>query len=150
VLKYDGTTGAFIGVFASGNGISAPLDVKFGADGNLYVSDCFGGQSISKFDGTTGAGLGTFGGGLLVNPTGLAFGSDGLLYVGSLGDNRIQKFALNGSFQGTYISGNGLNLPDYIAFAPNSPSVPEPRSLSLLGIGALGLVGGVSRARRKA
>jgi len=40
VLRYDGTTGAFKGVFVSGHsgGLSFPYGMVFGPDGNLYVA----------------------------------------------------------------------------------------------------------------
>src|ERR1700683_3211290 len=39
VLKYDGTTGAFVSVFVSAGsgGLSYPVGLAFGPDGNLYV-----------------------------------------------------------------------------------------------------------------
>ena len=38
VLRFDGITGSFVGVFAAGAGLDFPEGLKFGADGNLYVS----------------------------------------------------------------------------------------------------------------
>lgn len=42
ILRYNGTTGEFIDVFASGNGLpgglNGPNDLLFGADGSLYVT----------------------------------------------------------------------------------------------------------------
>ena len=61
VLRYDGTTGAFLGAFvAAGNGgLSNPRSLAFGPDGNLYVSSS-GSNSMLRFSGSTGAFLGTF------------------------------------------------------------------------------------------
>jgi rfaE bifunctional protein nucleotidyltransferase chain/domain len=39
VLRFDGTSGAFLNVVASGNGIRRASGIDFGADGNLYVLD---------------------------------------------------------------------------------------------------------------
>jgi hypothetical protein len=39
VLRFNGTTGAFVGIAASGNGITRASGVEFGPDGNLYVLD---------------------------------------------------------------------------------------------------------------
>lgn len=39
VLEYDGTTGAFVKVAASGGALGDPLGLVIGLDGNLLVSD---------------------------------------------------------------------------------------------------------------
>ncbi len=78
IVRYNGTTGAFLGNFASGGGLDAPTDFTFGPDGNLYVSSANG--EILKYDGSTGAFLGSMvSGGGLTNPL-------GLLFVASAGD----------------------------------------------------------------
>jgi sugar lactone lactonase YvrE len=106
IYRYDGTTGAFKGVFvtvASG-GLDAPAGMVFGADGNLYVasgnwftssngppfSGDFPPGAVLRFEGPSGknpgAFLGTFvagGSGGLANPNGILFGPDGDLYVAS-------------------------------------------------------------------
>ena len=68
ILRYDGTTGAFLGVFASGGGLSLPDAHLFGPDGNLYVSSSHT-DNVLRYSGTTGAFLGVFasGGGLKIS-----------------------------------------------------------------------------------
>jgi DNA-binding beta-propeller fold protein YncE len=53
VLRYNGSTGAFMGVFASGGGLTMPIGLAFGPDGNLYVGTRSG--NIIRYNGTTGA-----------------------------------------------------------------------------------------------
>ena len=103
ILTYNATTGAFAGVFASGdgtaNGLNGPNDLLFGPDGTLYVTtqgsvaDANGDVSftqksqILKYDIATGTGTvfvdqpapwpTSFG---FVSYLGLAFGPDGNLY----------------------------------------------------------------------
>ncbi len=59
VEQYDGLTGAFLGIFASENGLSDATGLDFGPDGNLYVASSST-ASILEFNGSTGAFEGIF------------------------------------------------------------------------------------------
>jgi hypothetical protein len=73
VLEYNGTTGAFVTSFASGNGLRIPQGLAFGPNGDLFVSNSDT-SSVLEYNGTTGALVGTFAsGGGLVSPTYLIF-----------------------------------------------------------------------------
>ena len=154
VLRYNGTTGAFIDTFVSpgSGGLAFASDLTFGPDGNLYVTSEFTGpllpgmnspDSVLRFSGTTGAFIGAFvpaGGGGLTDPGGLAFGSDGNLYVNS-GEgqgsqaNAILRFAgTTGNFLSTFVpSGSGgliggLDLifgPDGNLYTTNQTNPPS-------------------------
>jgi serine/threonine protein kinase len=88
ILRYDGTTGAFLGVFVPNEtgGLGAPTGLMFGPDGNLYVSDAgyFGSApAVLRFQGPAGATPGAFmgafvsaGSGGLLQPFGVLFGPD--------------------------------------------------------------------------
>ena len=81
VLRYDGDTGAFLGVFASGGGLSNPVGLTFGPDGHLYVASG-NNNRVLRYDGVTGAFLGIFASGnAIASPRNLNFGPDGHLYV---------------------------------------------------------------------
>jgi hypothetical protein len=58
-LRFNGSTGAFLGVFAEGNGMNAPVGIAIGPDGNVYVAST-GGSRIQRFDVASGAFLGNF------------------------------------------------------------------------------------------
>ena len=93
VLRYNGTTGAFIGAFATGT-LDGPTALAFGTDGHLYVGDWFGGK-VYKFDGISGTQIGA--GAFATLPSGfgvvsMEFGSDGHLYVGDGQVNDLLKF----------------------------------------------------------
>ncbi len=75
VLRYDGTTGAFIDIFASGGGLDGPRSLVFGPDGSLYVASFLTNQ-VLRYDGTTGAFIDAFvttASGGLSGPHGLVF-----------------------------------------------------------------------------
>jgi streptogramin lyase len=61
VLRYDGTTGEFLGVFvpAGSGGLNQPEGLVFGPDGRLYVASG-GTNNVLRYDGNSGAFLGVF------------------------------------------------------------------------------------------
>jgi hypothetical protein len=130
VLRYDGTTGTFLGDFADSNQIQSPRAILFGPDGNLYVSDGFQ-SAILRYDGKTGAFLGDFvpsGSGGLFHPVSMVFGPDGLgdgkldLYVGCVFTNTILRYdGTTGAFKGTYVpaGSGGMETPQGLVFGPD-------------------------------
>ncbi len=150
VLKFNGTTGAFMGTFvaAGSGGLIGSRGVAFGPDGNLYVTS-FNTNQVLRYDGTTGAFLGVFAsatGGCsgLSLPRDLTFGPDGNLFVGSFGSGDI--FEYNGS-TGACITdfipaGTGdLGGPTFLAFGEEATTtpVPEPASITLVASALAGL-----------
>jgi glucose/arabinose dehydrogenase len=69
---------------------------------------------------TIGNGLGGF-----IDPTGIAIGSDGSVYVAdsqantSTNDGAIYRFSAAGNYLGTFSSDSSLSQPQGIAFGPN-------------------------------
>jgi hypothetical protein len=133
VLRYDGTTGAFIDDFADDNQFTSPRSVLFGPDGNLYVdNDDNGLGTVLRYNGTTGAFMDDFvptSSGGLSHPVGMVFGPDGQgdgkldLYVSSAGTNSILRYdGTTGAFLGAFVpSGSGgLNHPRYLVFGPDA------------------------------
>jgi DNA-binding beta-propeller fold protein YncE len=73
-------------------GLSAPIDLAHGPDGNIYVASR-GTNSVIRYT-PSGQLLGTFvtaGSGGLSSPFGLAFGPDGNLYVSGNGTGSINE-----------------------------------------------------------
>jgi DNA-binding beta-propeller fold protein YncE len=142
VLRYNGTTGAYINTFVSqgsgGLGFSGiQAGVTFGPDGNLYVTSAATNQ-VLEYNGSTGAFMQPFvsaGSGGLTSPLGLTFGPDGNLYVTSHDDST----GLNGvlRYQGPAGASPGSPLPgsgeSWAAaaftpiFAPQATDGDEPR-----------------------
>jgi hypothetical protein len=75
IVRYNGTTGAFMSVFVSSYGL--PASLAFGPDDNLWVA-LYHGSLIKRYNITTGADLKTIS---LPWPAGVAFGPDGNLYA---------------------------------------------------------------------
>ncbi len=108
VLQFDGTSGAFLGTFATGGGLDRPHMLSFGPDGNLYVASYTNG-AVMRYDGTTGNPFPADGqSGAVFVPSGaaglslavgLVFDPNGNLLVSSMGSNKVLRFDGNsGSF----------------------------------------------------
>src|SRR5262249_17329042 len=85
LLRYDGTTGASLGLFAHVPSGDNGETILFGPDGNLYYN-LGSTDTVKRLNGTSGADLGAFipkNYGIIRGPYGLAFGPDGDFYVGS-------------------------------------------------------------------
>ncbi len=119
VLAYDGATGAFLRVFASGGGLAGPTGLGLGPDGNLYVTSSD--NRILRFDGGTGAFLNVFvSGPPLTNPVSLAWGPDRNLYTASFSTGTILKYAgATGSLLGSFGQSTSINGPGGMAFGRN-------------------------------
>jgi sugar lactone lactonase YvrE len=125
VLRYDGTTGAFIDTFVPPNsgGLSQANDLHFGPDGRLYVSSA-NTNNILRYDAVTGAFIDEFvkaGSGGLDLANGFTWGRDGNLYVNSSLNNSVKRYdGKSGAYLGDFVpSGNGgLNFGDGLAFGP--------------------------------
>jgi glucose/arabinose dehydrogenase len=77
-------------------------------------------DAVFRYDGVTGAFLDTFvssASGGLNDPTDLAFGPDGSLYVSGLGNHVLRYDGSNGAFLGTVAS--GLSTPTGLTFGPD-------------------------------
>jgi hypothetical protein len=141
ILRYDEKTGDFLGEFipSGSGGLSTPLGLIFGPDGNLYVSDQ-GSYSILRYDGLTGAPLPSPGntgatfvrprsGGLTFEERGwLLFGPDGNLYIGSGGfgsppqSSSVLRFSgTTGEFIDAFVApgSGGLTGPGALVFGPD-------------------------------
>jgi hypothetical protein len=131
VLRFDGTTGAFIDTFVApdSGGLSHPAQMLFGPDNNLYV-DCGDKSEVLRYNGTTGTFIDVFvrphdGG--LDHGAAMAFGPDGYLYVANTqlnlatGGGILRYNGQTGAFMDTFIpAGSGGMLTPYsIVFGPS-------------------------------
>jgi len=130
ITVYDGTTGGYLGVFASGTNLPDVFkDMAFGPDDNLYVA-CFcfsqellvGQPQVRRYDGNTGAFIDAFAsGGGLDSPSGILFGPDGNLYVSNASSDEVLRYdGTTGDFIDVFASGGGLDSPQVLAFGPDN------------------------------
>jgi sugar lactone lactonase YvrE len=118
VLRYDGTSGAFIDVFVDDSTLVQPFSLVFGPSGDLYVSSGSGNR-VLRYDGRTGdyVGVAAKGAGL-TQPIGLRFGPDGHLYVANSVDHNVLRFdATTGEPLGIFAS-DSLRFPSDLVFGP--------------------------------
>ncbi|MEM6472887.1 MAG: PEP-CTERM sorting domain-containing protein [Planctomycetota bacterium] len=102
ILRYDGQSGDFLDVFASGNGLFRANNLRFFGD-HLYVGQFASGANglIKRFDATTGAFLDNFIASEWVD--GFEFGSDSIFvsnYFGGVGKYDLET----GAFEEQFIS----------------------------------------------
>jgi WD40 repeat protein len=119
VLRFDGTTGALLGVFADTH-IDGPEGITVGPDGNIYVASEYS-ANVTKWS-PTGTYLGEF-----VAPSGgwedLQFGPDGNLYtIAHFGtpDGPISKWdGTTGAYLGQWGAGAPVSHQHGLTFGPD-------------------------------
>jgi hypothetical protein len=116
VREYQGTSGAFVRVAASGGALGDPLGLAIGPDGNLLVSD---GQTnqVKRYASATGTFIDVFASTNLAGPMGMTI-HDGTLYVAN--SNSPQGVQ---SFDAT----TGVNTGHFVPSIAN----PSPRDVKV-------------------
>ncbi|MEZ6035660.1 MAG: cadherin-like domain-containing protein [Planctomycetaceae bacterium] len=119
VLRFDGTTGAFIDEFIS-TGLSFPLGLTFGPDGDLYVASQ-GSQGVLKFDSVTGVLDASFNAPSTGSTEDITFGPDGNLYVSSISDGVVRLNGTTGAFIDNFVAlgTGGLTSAAGVTFGPD-------------------------------
>ena len=121
ILRFDGMTGHFIGIFNHGNPFldAAVTGLTFGADGNLYACRWIA-NLVERYDGTTGAFIDDFvtaGSGGLKTADYLHFGPDDNLYVAGQGNGAILRYdGTTGAFIDVFTSGGPALFPKGVLF----------------------------------
>ncbi|MBC8108405.1 MAG: hypothetical protein H7Z14_17600 [Anaerolineae bacterium] len=131
VLRFNGATGEFIDVFASGSGLSGTGGFTFSPDGDLYVTSRMT-DSVLRYDGATGAFESAFvtpGSGGLDAPMDVDFGPDGKLYVLGAHGSLRRYDSSDGAYLDTLITNTPTNGGEMFGFV-----IPEPSSLVFLGM----------------
>ncbi len=92
VRRYDGTTGAFLNLAASGTNLSTAIGLRFGSDNLLYVVSA-GNSRVNRYDPIAGTFVSTF-----VSPAAasfladVSFGPDGNLYLSDTGLGTVRRY----------------------------------------------------------
>jgi streptogramin lyase len=102
VLRYDGTTGAFLNAFvpSGSGGLNGPGGLVFRSDGYLYVTS-HRGNSVLRYDASSGTFAGTVvpsGSGGLSSPVDLLFDANGNLLVTSNATDQVLRYGANSQF----------------------------------------------------
>ena len=132
VQRFNSSTGTHMGTFASGVPGSAVKYLTFGRENSMFVASYYG-HAVAAFNATTGAKEGTQYSGINY-ACGVAVGLDDTLYVSNWNANSITKFDENDNRQNNWST--AVSYPAGMAIIP----VPEPVSLTLLGLGGFALL----------
>jgi streptogramin lyase len=137
---------------------NVPTGVAADSSGNIWVAND-GNHTVAKYN-SSGHWISTFGGfgtgnGQFEHPMGIAVDASGDVWVADWGNSRIQEFDSNGVYLTTigvvaepygvavdssgsiYVVSNGNANGGYIS---KFSVAPEPSTLALLGVGAIGLL----------
>jgi DNA-binding beta-propeller fold protein YncE len=127
IRRYDAKTGAYVDNFIPDNsqGMGTFGDLQhfaFGPDKNLYVAAELS-KRVLRYDGQTGAFIDSF---VPSNegfsPSGLTFGSDGLMYVGSYAAGEVRRYDVRTKSYELFIPAGGT-LPPFgpvgLVFGPD-------------------------------
>ena len=128
IERFDATTGAHLGTFATPNGL--PRGLAIDSADNVYVSK-WAAAEVRKY-APNGQDLGVFAAGI-PSPWDIAIDANDNVYIagslpGPLGS--IEYFAANGTPLGTFAS--NLNGPIGLSWGPDPVVIPIPASLGLL------------------
>jgi DNA-binding beta-propeller fold protein YncE len=123
VARYDGVTGQPLGTFvtAGSGGLTTPQGICFDSSQTyLYVASS-GTNQVLKYNAQTGAYVGVADASSLSSPQDVKVGPDGLLYVLSAGNNRIERFNTSGTYVDDYVlaGSGGMVSPYRMAFGPD-------------------------------
>ena len=116
VLEYDGTTGAFVKVAASGGRLGDPAGVAIGLDGTLLVSDGQRNQ-VKRYDRGTGAFIDLFASTNLAGPLGMTIHGEVLYVTNSNSPQGVQRFDAR----------TGVNTGSFVPSLEN----PSPRDVKV-------------------
>jgi DNA-binding beta-propeller fold protein YncE len=128
IMRWDPTTGQFLGVFAASNAandLNRPEGLVFGPDGNLYVAsfraNAADTDKIVEFSGSTGAYAGKIDldavGGPRAFAQALEFGPGGQLFVPITADGSIRSYDVATHNYTVFVAAGGaLAQPLYLTF----------------------------------
>ena len=125
ILRFDGTTGEFIDVFASRSGLDGPVGILFDENTSSFFVTSNNNNKIFQYHSKDGSFLNIFaneGNEIILRPESIVKGPDNLLSVSSSETNQILQYDLDdGSFIGKFVSdkSGGLYGPKDLAFDNN-------------------------------
>ncbi len=149
IIRVLSPTGTFVDSITNAG---RPTAVAVAPDGTLYIAEQFGhrirrrrpGEAIATFAGTGVAGFSGDGGPAISaqfnQPSAMALGADGSLFIADQNNHRIRRIAPDGSITTFAGTGSTTNVPDG-GFAVSTP-VPTPRGVAVTPDGSLVYISG--------
>lgn len=110
ILEFHPKTGAYVGAYTTGYTLRDPTKMTWGPDGDLYVSQWAGSNTVARFDGATGQFVEEVTPSL-DRPMQHAWDDEGTLYVAIFGSKEVRRFASGATAGEVFTSGWALQGP---------------------------------------
>ena len=117
VVRYNSSTGAYVGIFASGSGLGLPDGISFLPNGNLMVTSKTNNRLL-EFAGDTGAFVR-----IICSPPApedAQIGPDGLIYTSTFNSTIIRRYnPITGAFVDNFGNASPITNPVNMQFGPD-------------------------------
>ena len=110
ILEFHPKTGAYLGAYTSGYTLRDPTKMTWGPEGDLYVSQWAGSNTVARFDGATGQFVEEVTPSL-DRPMQPAWDDEGTLYVAIFGSREVRRFGPGSTAGQTFTTGLALQGP---------------------------------------
>ena len=118
ILEFHPKTGAFIGPYTSGYTLRDPTKMSWGPDGDLYVSQWAGSNTVARFDGESGSFIEEVTPSL-DRPMQAAWDGEGALYVAVFGTGEVLRYDPLAGAGSPFTTGLTLQGPVNLWFEPS-------------------------------
>jgi len=122
LLRYDSSSGVFLGALVVGGGMNAPAALCHASSNSVLVAS-YATNRVRRYDAQSGAFMGDFvaaSSGGLAGPSAVCFAPDGNLLVASSQSGALLRYhGVTGAFLGTFVDASvGLGLIGALTYGP--------------------------------